>query len=58
MKTSTNKEFSVICIGHFPNRTAKYIIKRTENINTRIAQPIFQSNTYNEAFLKCVEFNK
>ena len=56
MKTS-NKQFSVICIGHFPNRTAKYVVKRTENINTKIAQPVFQADTYEEAKAKCDIYN-
>lgn len=58
MKNYTQKQFSVICIGHNPNRTASYIVRRTENINTRIAQPVFQADTYEEAKKRCDEYNK
>lgn len=57
MKT-TKKEFSVICVGHFPNRTAAYVVKKTSTINTKIAEPVYQSDTYEDACLKCKQLNK
>jgi len=55
--TTSTKTFSVICIGHWGNGKAKYCVKKTAEINTKIANVVFQHDDYKVASVKSAEYN-